>query len=198
MTSSHSTGSAHNSHGHRTWLHLLPEDPDFLPAPGQIQATERLLVACELAVAGPETGVLAPGPAFAELLLNRRLIPMAGAPRGVVRLEAGVLRCYPDPGPEGFDTNPPQPYQASCPGCGVLLEFFKLRFPTPDPMAAVCPRCALALDVSALPWSPRLPVARAEVTFGDLDGRPSLRGTAFFVELEKLWATPLCEAYVTL
>jgi len=198
MTSSQPTGSAHNPHGHRTWLHLLPEDPEFVPAPGEIEAAEKLLAACDLGVRGPEPGVLAPGPAFADLLLSRRLIPMAGPVRGEVRLEAGVLRCYPDPGPEGFDTDPPQPYQASCPGCGVLLEFFKLRFPTPDPMAAVCPRCALSLDVSALPWSPRLPVARTEVTFGDLDGRPSLRGTAFFAELEKLWATPLCEVYVTL
>lgn len=198
MPSSHATGSAHNPHGHRTWLHLLPEDPDFVPAPDQIEATENLLAACGLAVRGPEPGVLTPGPAFADLLLGRRLIPMAGAVRGEVRLEAGVLRCYPDPGPEGFQTDLPQPYQASCPRCGVLLEFFKLRFPTPDPMAAICPQCDLSLDVSALMWSPRLPVARAEVTFGDLDGRPSLRGTDFFVELEKLWATPLCEVHVTL
>jgi hypothetical protein len=36
------------------------------------------------------------------------------------------------------------------------------------------------------------------VTFGDLDGRPSLRETDFFGELEKLWATSLWEVHVTL
>ncbi|MGA8207328.1 MAG: hypothetical protein WB801_05095 [Candidatus Dormiibacterota bacterium] len=198
MPSRLATGVAQHPHGHRTWLHLLPEDPEFVPAPAQIEATENLLATFGLAVRGPEQGVLTPGPAFADLLLGRRSIPIAGAVRGEVRLEAGVLRCYPDPGSHGFETNPPQSYQASCPGCGVLLEFFKLRFPTPDPMAAVCPRCDFSLDVSALVWSPRLPVARAEVTFGDLDGRPSLRGTDFFGELEKLWATRLCEVHVTL
>lgn len=147
---------------------------------------------------GPDPGVLAPGPAFAELLLVGRSIPLAGAIRGEVRLDVGVLRCYPDPGPEGFETEPPQPYQATCPGCGVQLEFFKLRFPEPAPMVADCPQCGISLDVSTLRWSPRLPVARAEVTFGDLDGRPSLRQTGFFGELEKLWATPLWEVHVTL
>jgi len=179
-------------------LHLIPEDPDFVPEPGQMVAAGELLRACHLAVAGPDPGALAPGPAFAKLLLGRGLIPLAGAMRGEVRLDAGVLRCYPDPGPDGFETDPPQPYQATCPGCGVQLEFFKLRFPEPDPMVAGCPQCGLSLDVSTLAWSPRLPVARAEVTFGDLDGRPSLRGTDFFEELEKLWSTPLWEAHVTL
>lgn len=157
-----------------------------------------LLATSHLAVPGADQSVLTPGPAFAALLLARGLIPMAGAIRGEVRLDAGVLRCYPDPGPEGFETDPPQPYQANCPGCAAELEFFKLRFPEPDPMVADCPRCGLCLDVSMLTWSPRLPVARAEVTFGDLDGRPSLRETDFFGELEKLWATSLWEVHVTL
>jgi hypothetical protein len=177
---------------------VIPQNPDFVPAPAQMEATLELLAACHLAVRSPEPGLLAPGPAFAQLLLTRGLIPMAGVTRGEVRLEAGVLRCYPDPGPQGFETDPPQPYQANCPGCGVLLDFFTLRFPEPDPMLAVCPGCGRSLDISTIAWSPRLPVARTELTFGDLDGRPSLRGTEFFAQLEKLWATLLCEVHVTL
>jgi hypothetical protein len=198
MPSTQPARSGHSAHGHRTWLHVLPEDPDFVPEPGQMEAAAELLTACHLAVSGPDPGVLAPGPAFADLLLGRRLIPLAGAVRGEVRIDAGVLRCYPDPGPEGFETDPPRSYRATCPACGVQLEFFKLRFPEPDPMVASCTGCSLSLDVSALEWSPRLPVARSEVTFGDLDGRPSLRETEFFAKLQKLWATPLWEVLVTL
>jgi hypothetical protein len=198
MSSAQYSRSAHSAHGHRTWLHLIPEDRDFVPKPEQMEDTGKLLAASHLALSGPDSDVLAPGPAFAELLLGRGLIPLAGATRGEVRFDAGVLRCYPDPGPEGFETDPPRPYQATCPGCGVQVEFFKLRFPEPDPMVADCPRCGLSLDVSTLEWSPRLPVARAEVTFGDLDGRPSLRETAFFENLQKLWATPVWEVHVTL
>jgi hypothetical protein len=123
---------------------------------------------------------------------------MAGSSRGEVRLEAGVLRCYPDPGPEGFDTEPLHSYREACPSCGAELEFFGLRFPTPDPMQAACPGCGEALDVSSLGWSPALPVARAELTFGDLAGRPSLQGTDFFKRLELAWETPLREVHVTL
>jgi hypothetical protein len=65
-------------------------------------------------------------------------------------------------------------------------------------MLAACPTCAGEFDISSLPWSPRLPVARAELTFGDLEGRPSLRTSDFFSRLESLWQTPLTEVYVTL
>jgi hypothetical protein len=123
---------------------------------------------------------------------------MAGPVRGEVRLEAGVLRCYPDPGPDGFDTDPPRGYESDCPSCGDRLEFFRLRFPDPDPMRAACPRCAVSFDISARTWAPRLPVARAELTFGDLEGRPTLRASELFGQLERLWGTVLIEAHVTL
>ncbi|HEY6538971.1 MAG TPA: hypothetical protein VI138_08055 [Candidatus Dormibacteraeota bacterium] len=123
---------------------------------------------------------------------------MAGAPRGEVRLELGILRCYPDPGPRGFDTEPPQTYQAGCPSCGAVVDFFRLRFPDPNPMRATCPGCGAGLDISLLRWSPQLPVARAEVTFGGLEGRPSLARTDFFRHLEQTWGVGVAEAHVTL
>jgi len=189
---------SHAPHGHRTWLHLLPQDPEHVPDLQELQAAVELLAEMQLAILDPETGLLLPGPAFARLLTSGRLVPLAGAARGEVRLEAGVLRCYPDPGPEGFDTKPLHGYRADCPGCGVELEFFALSFPTPDPMQAVCPGCGKAADVSSLVWSPTLPVARAELTFGPLAGRPSLRGTELFRRLESAWETPLREVHVTL
>lgn len=191
-------GPAHAGHGHRTWLHLLPEDPTFVPAAEQLAATEELLVDCGLAIRGTEPDLLLPGPAFSHLLGPPGQLPMAGPVRGEVRLEAGVLRCYPDPGPEGFDTDPPHSYRIDCPSCGVQLEFFRLRFPNPDPMQAACPGCATDFDISALPWVPQLPTARAELTFGDLQGRPSLRHSPFFDQLQRLWGTPLTEVHVTL
>jgi hypothetical protein len=190
--------SGHGVHGHRTWLHLIPEDPEFVPSPGVLDDTSRLLIESGLATHGPEPAILLPGPSFPRLLLAPGRLPMAGPVRGEVRLEAGVLRCYPDPGPEGFDTDPPGEYVADCPGCGCGLEFFKLRFPQPDPMRAACSNCATNFDISQQPWSPRLPVARAELTFGDLQGRPSLRGSDFFGQLERLWANAVAEVYVTL
>ena len=192
------TASGRGAHGHRTWLHLLPRDQSFVPAPGQLEAAAELLIATRLAIRARGQDLLLPGPAFAQLLLHRGVLPLAGQIRGEVRLEAGVLRCYPDPGPEGFSTDPPQRYASDCPQCGNPLEFFRLRFPLPDPMQAVCPSCDAPLDISTLAWSPPVPVARAELTFGDLDGRPSLRDTPFFTELEKLWATPVHEVHVTL
>lgn len=191
-------GSGHGGHGHRTWLHLLPQDPNFVPGPSQLEAAAELLVEIGLAARGPDPDSLRPGPTFAQLLLVPGKLPMAGPIRGEVRLEAGVLRCYPDPGPEGFDTDPLRTYTTDCPECGVPLEFFRLRFPYLDPMRAACPACPADVDISALPWSPRLPVARTELTFGDLEGRPSLRGSEFFGQLESLWATSLSETHVTL
>lgn len=123
---------------------------------------------------------------------------MAGERRGEVRLEDGVLRCYPDPGPEGFDTDPANVYRARCPRCGRELDFYALRFPSPDPMQGACPNCGGEVAVTSLDWSPELPVARAELTFGDLDGRPSLGGTAFLRELEGVWGGQIREAHVTL
>lgn len=198
MPSNLAIGSGHGAHGHRTWLHLLSVDPTLVPSPEQLEATSNLLVECGLATLGPEPDILLPGPAFARLLHPPGQLPMAGPVRGEVRLEVGVLRCYPDPGPEGFETDPPPSYRAACPTCGLSLEFFLLRFPHPDPMLAACPTCAGEFDISSLPWSPRLPVARAELTFGDLEGRPSLRTSDFFSRLESLWQTPLTEVYVTL
>lgn len=198
MPSPSPAASGHGVHGHQTWLHLLPRDAEFVPAPAQLAATEELLLASELAVRDPQSDLLLPGPAFARLLLSPRRLPLLGRVRGQVRLEAGVLRCYPDPGPEGFATDPPQSYAANCPHCGAPLEFFRLRFPLPDPMQAACPACPGTLDISRLAWSPSLAVARTELTLGDLDGRPSLRDTPFFAELERCWATSVREVHVTL
>ncbi|HUY09069.1 MAG TPA: hypothetical protein VMW80_06420 [Candidatus Dormibacteraeota bacterium] len=198
MPSNLAAGSGQGAHGHRTWLHLLPEDQAFIPGPGQLEATADLLVECGLAARGSESSYLLPGPTFARLLRASGQLPMAGPVRGEVRLEAGVLRCYPDPGPDGFDTDPPRGYQADCPSCGNQLEFFRLRFPHPDPMRAACPVCAESFDISALAWEPRLPVARAELTFGDIEGRPTLRASDFFGQLERLWGAVLVEAHVTL
>jgi len=188
---------SHRGHGHRTWLHLLPQDPEFVPSPDQVGATGRLLVDSGLAILGSDPETLLPGPAFAQLLIPGQL-PLAGIARGEVRVESGVLRCYPDPGPEGFDTQPAPSYVAACPSCGTQLEFFRLRFPNPDPMQAACPKCQQELDVAQLSWSPRLPVARAEVTFGDLNGRPSLHTCGFPERLEELWETSVIEVHVTL
>ncbi|MGC1183747.1 MAG: hypothetical protein WBA31_01165 [Candidatus Dormiibacterota bacterium] len=188
---------AHRGHGHRTWLHLLPQSADFVPSPDQVLATGRLLIESGLAILGPDPETLLPGPAFAKLLSPGQL-PLAGVTRGEVRVESGVLRCYPDPGPEGFDTEPPPSYAAACPACNSQLEFFRLRFPEPNPMQSACPTCQHELDVSRLSWSPRLPVARAEVTFGDLEGRPSLRKSGVTDQLAEVWRTTVIEVHVTL
>ena len=60
----------------------------------------QVLVEERLAVPGPEDSLL-PGAEFASALGARpRGLPMAGTPaRGEVRVESGVLRFYPDPGP---------------------------------------------------------------------------------------------------
>ncbi len=197
MSSNRPASTPHLGHGHRTWLHLLPQDPTFSPSLREMEATARLLLESGLAIPGPEPETLLPGPRFAQLLAPGAL-PMAGAPRGEVRFESGVLRCYPDPGPEGFDTDPLQGYFTKCPGCGSELEFFRLRFPDPDPMHAACPTCTAGIDVSLLSWSPMLPVASAEVTFGDLEGRPSLGKSDFPSRLEEVWRTSVMEVHVTL
>ncbi|HUY57759.1 MAG TPA: zinc ribbon domain-containing protein [Candidatus Micrarchaeaceae archaeon] len=198
MSTYSSIGSGHGARGHRTWLHLLPEDRALVAGPEQLGATAELLVEFGLATLGSGAEILLPGPTFARLLGTPGQLPMAGPVRGEVRLEAGVLRCYPDPGPQGFDTNPSRSYRADCPECGGAMEFFLLRFPDPDPMRAACPSCAARFDISVLGWSPPLPVARTELTFGDLDGRPSLRESEFFGRLQGLWRTSLTEVHVTL
>jgi hypothetical protein len=43
-----------------------------------------------------------------------------------------------------------------------------------------------------------LPVASAEVTFGDLEGRPSLGKSDFPSRLEEVWRTSVMEVHVTL
>ncbi len=190
--------AAHGAVGHRTWLHLLPEDPSQVLSAAQLRDTRDLLQRSGLALPGPEAEVLAPGPAFARLLLPPRRLPLAGQVRGEVRLEAGVLRCYPDPGPLGFDTEPPRSYLGLCPGCAGELNFYRLSFPFPDPMQAACPGCRRAVAVTEVGWSPELPVACSELTFGDLEGRPSLRGSSFLEELALAWGGSPREALVTL
>ena len=194
----------HGPHPHRSWLHLLAADPAFLPAPTALAEVASALIRHGLAVADPE-GELLPGPEFARLLgagRSPRALPMLGAaaarPRGEVRVEAGVWRCYPDPGPEGFNSSPLRGYSAPCPGCGTAAEFFALRFPFADPLLGACPGCGGALPLLQLPWFPELPMGRMEITFGDLEGRPSLRSEPVFGALEELLGTALREAHVTL
>lgn len=191
----------HGPHPHRSWLHLLAAEPGFQPTLGDLGRAREVLVAHGLAVATAD-GELLPGPEFARVLgsgPSPSSLPMLGArQRGEVRVEAGVWRCYPDPGPEGFNTVPLRGYTASCPGCGAAQEFFALRFPFADPMLGACADCGAELPLLLLPWSPELPTGRMEITFGDLEGRPSLRSAAVFRELEETLGTGLREVHVTL
>ena len=194
----------HGPHPHRSWLHLLAAEPSFQPGPEELAKARDVLVAHGLAVAAPD-GELLPGPEFARVLGSGHSpssLPMLGAQsareRGEVRVEAGVWRCYPDPGPDGFNTVPLRGYTAPCPGCGAAQEFFALRFPFADPMLGACPECGAELPLLLMPWSPELPTGRMEITFGDLERRPSLRSAAVFGELEETLGTALREVHVTL
>ncbi len=185
-------------HPYRTWLHLLPLERQQALAPGAELVASRILIDAGMALAAPEGG-LRPGPEFARVLGGRPgSLPMALPGRGEVRVEAGSWRCYPDPGPEGFDTEPPRGYRASCPHCAGEVELFRLGFPFPDPLTAACPRCAGALPLLELEFVPDLPAARLEITFGDLERRPSLAGHPVWAELESALGFPLREVHVTL
>jgi hypothetical protein len=189
----------HGPHPHRSWLHLLAQDPSFQPTEAQLERVRTVLQSSGLAVA--DAGDLFPGPNFASLLGGSggmRPLPMAGRQRGEVRVEAGVWRCYPDPGPEGFDTDPVRSYLAVCPACGTEANFFALRFPFLDPLLGACPGCEAELSLLELSWAPEIPMGRMEITFGDLVGRPSLRPHPVFAELEAAAGTALHEAHVTL
>ncbi|MGH7640876.1 MAG: hypothetical protein ACREN7_06605 [Candidatus Dormibacteria bacterium] len=185
-------------HPHRTWLHLLPTDAHLVPSPAQLRQTVELLEASGLSLAGPDLLQLPPGPDFARLLQPQPDLTSGPPPVGEVRLEAGVLRCYPDPGPEGFDSEPLGAYHAECPGCGQVLDFYHLHFPFAGPLRTLCPRCGAEFEVPEVGWRPRLPVASAELTFGGVVGRPSLRDSGFLLRLEALWSTPVTEVHVTL
>lgn len=192
----HGTGP----HPHRTWLHLLAQDPGFLPSQASLLRARAVLLHHGLARETAEGG-LGPGPEFSRHLMRRQLggVPLiAAAPRGEVRVEAGIWRCYPDPGPQGFQSDPITSYVAGCSGCGRPVEFFRLRFPGVDPHQATCPHCGLEFGVLDLKWSPDLPQGQMEVTFGDLDQRSSLRDHPAFAELERALSTPLREVHVTL
>ena len=187
-----------------------------MPGPEAVALARSALLESGVAVVPPDGFGLWPGPAFAAVLGQPRSagppagpmrpLPLAagggeavpGRPRGEVRVEAGVLRAYPDPGPLGFHTPEPVAYRALCPGCRAPLEFFSLRFPTGDPMEGGCPRCEAVTAVHRLSWEPPLPFARAEITFGDLDGRPSIAETPLMRRLTAAWSTPLREVHVTL
>ncbi len=184
-------------HPHRTWLHLVPADPNHVPTPQQVQQAAQVLIGAGLAACAGPLAELVPGPQFARLLRPGSLPQLARSP-GEVRVDAGVRRCYPDPGPDGFDTEPPNTYRAACPTCQAELQFFHLSFPLTDPLEAVCASCRRPVDVSRLGWTPELPVASAEITFADVDGRPSLRHTPVFSKLEAALGAPLRELFVTL
>jgi len=203
-----------SSHRHRplSWLHLIPTDPTLTPPVLAVEAVRDALCAEGLAVRSPEG--LAPGPAFSRWLLRalpapptRPLIavPMAvpgpdraDPQRGEVRVEAGVLRAYPDPGPQGLASPAPRRYRAACPGCGGPLDLYQLRFAGADPLAGACAECAAEIPVAETQWAPPLPVARFEITFGGLDHRPSLRSHPVFGELEAAAGASLREVHVTL
>ena len=186
-------------HPHRSWLHLLPQDPDQPLPEGVERRAQEVLLATGMAQLGPDGGLL-PGPEFRRALGGARgELPLAGvAPRGEVRVEAGVLRFYPDPGPQGFDTVPLHSYLAPCPRCGAELELFLLRFPHPDPHSTTCPGCQATLSLLELEFTPELPRARLEITFGDLDQRPSLRHHPVFPRLERDLGLALREVHVSL
>jgi hypothetical protein len=113
-------------------------------------------------------------------------------------VDVGILRFYPDPGPEGFDSVPLRSYRAPCPSCGSDLDLFSLRFPHPDPHTASCPTCGGSVSLLAVSFTPELPRARMEITFGDLDHRPSLRPHPVFGRLEQALGLRLREVHVSL
>lgn len=187
-------------HPHRSWLHLLAVVPGFLPPLEGMSQARELLVRHRLAVVAGD-GELRPGADFARWLTRAgaTALPLAtGGQRGEVRLEAGVWRCYPDPGANGFDSDPVNRYSSNCPSCGGSLDFFTLRFPHQDPFTCSCPNCDATPQVLELEWEPNLAVGRMEITFGDLDCRPSLRQHPVFPELEAALRTPLWETHVSL
>lgn len=187
-------------HPHRSWLHLLALEPGFMPSERTLVAVRSALVEAGLAVPAPDGG-LQPGPEFASVLgasASPAIPRLAGPIRGSVTVEAGIWRCYPDPGPQGFQSDPVTAYTAACPSCGGSLNFFLLRFPDPDPYQAVCPHCQGVISVLELHWSPELPKGRFEVTFGDLPTRASLLAHPVFSELQLIVGTPLREVHVTL
>jgi hypothetical protein len=190
----HGTGP----HPHRSWLHLLAAEPEYLPSEGVMEEVRSALIRSGLARATSDGG-LRPGPDFTSSLSGRPPVSLSGGPpRGSVTVEAGIWRCYADPGPAGFQSDPVTNYLARCPACGEVMNFFLLRFPEPDPYLTACPRCGSLTSVLALDWSPELPKGRFEVTFGDLDRRPTLRHHPIYRELEGIVGGPLREVHVTL
>ncbi len=206
---------AAHGHGPAVWLHLIPLDRAVTPPPPAVAAVDAVLCTSGLAVRAGDG--LAPGPRFPEWLLSGppppsgdradRLgpVPLAARPaalppraQGEVRVEAGVLRVYPDPGPLGFRSPEPRRYRADCPACGDPLDLYRLAFPGADPLTGACPSCAAAVAVAELDWQPALAAARFEITFGGLDGRPSLRGREVFGALERAAGCALQEVHVTL
>ncbi len=190
----HGTGP----HPHRSWLHLLAADPEYLPSEGVLEEVRSALIRSGLARATADGG-LRPGPEFARSLGGGSAVPLATGPsRGSVTVEAGIWRCYADPGPAGFQSDPVTTYLTRCPACGAEMNFFLLAFPDPDPYRTLCPDCGSAASVLDLDWSPDLPKGRFEVTFGDLDSRPTLRTHSVYRELEGIVGVPLREVHVTL
>ncbi|MGH7608823.1 MAG: hypothetical protein ACREOD_02600 [Candidatus Dormibacteria bacterium] len=185
-------------HVHRTWLHLLPCDPALVPPPPAVLAAESVLIEAGLARPDGAGAGLRPGPDWERLLSTGGQARAGVAGDAGVRIEAGVLRAYPDPGPEGFDSQPLNDYQARCARCGEVLHLFALRFPLPDPMLAQCPRCSGVGDISQLEWTPELALARMEVTLGPVLGRPSLASSPIFRALEAALRCRLREVHVSL
>ncbi len=196
--------------GPTTWLHLVPPGPAVVPSPARVARVEAELCAIGLAVREGEG--LEPGPAFARWLLTAEPIAPVPAPRplwvplpvaagpaarpaGVVHVEAGILRVYPDPGPVGPE---PRRYRAACPACRAAVDLYRLKFPGPDPLLGTCPACGAPVPVADLAWSPPLPAARFEITFGGLDRRATLAGHGVLRRLGAAAGTELREIHVTL
>ncbi|MGH7610485.1 MAG: hypothetical protein ACREN4_00545 [Candidatus Dormibacteria bacterium] len=187
-------GPAGHRHPHRTWLYLLPEDPQVVASPASLGAAGRALLEAGLASPSDRTDELAPGPAWGALLEPGE----APSPDSCIRLDAGVLRAYPDPGPEGFESQPLNDYRAACPACGGGLLLFTLAFRDPDPMRGSCPRCEGTVDISTTHWDPPLVIARTEVSLGPFGSRPRLAGQPAFGALERALGCRLREVHVSL
>lgn len=139
-------------------LTLHPCDGDAAPA---AQAVIAALRGCGLVDAGAAGGILAPGPAFHELVIFLGCSP-------VVNLSAGEERVIAVTGPEArarlarADAAP----APRCPGCRTPQPDWELRAQQPHP-AWACAKCNQPLRPCGLDWRRRGGCARV---FVDIHG----------------------------